>query len=273
MNLDKAKILLGQKEGAKLDFKRKIYKIYNKDRDFRRKQTDELIKDIISISNGDAYTVDEVGYLIFGAGDKFDENGKRKLYDVGNRLPTERDILDWVNSAIDIPLEDIECTQIEIDECNLFIISIPSSLHLRETTRQLETPSGNYSQHITLIRNNESNYPASKKERQVIREAKQRYFASMKQVSAPTVGLILGTLLSGAFYGPNVEKLGLVGIQAKIGTILGLLIGAGLGWLIGTVFKDFIDIKMKWYKFSKRTKFILVLIGAVLILGYFILIF
>ena len=191
---------------------------------------------------------------------------------MGDKLPTERNIRDWVDAACDTPL-DIECFQEKIDGKNLFIISIPPSPYLRETTKQLETPSQTFSQHVSLIRHNESIFPASKKERDVIRNAKEKYFASQQQVPAKFLGAILGIFLGGAFYGPNTEKLGIQGWLAVIGTIVSLCVGAGTGWVLGKLMSDVFEIRMRWHKFSKMKQIGLITFTVVIIIIYGVLIF
>jgi hypothetical protein len=44
--------LIGQPEGLKLDFKRKLHKIYDPDRDYQKRHRDGFIRDILSLTNG-----------------------------------------------------------------------------------------------------------------------------------------------------------------------------------------------------------------------------
>lgn len=89
MNENLLRNLLREKEGLKLEFK-KEYQIYvngyisgdsNDKNDLSEGQWHELIKDVISIANGNIGTNSLTGYLIIGASDKQNQDGNRTLYD------------------------------------------------------------------------------------------------------------------------------------------------------------------------------------------------
>jgi LuxR family glucitol operon transcriptional activator len=144
---EKLRELIGREEGPKLDFKIKLHNIYGSDRE---RQWDELIKDILSLANGNIGTPKEAGYLVIGAGDSLYADGTRDLCDVGDVKCKElhRQLLDKVNSAcgtdnLEIDLEVVSLTDhktVPPKEKNLLVFSIPASRHLYMLTRWLKLP-------------------------------------------------------------------------------------------------------------------------------------
>jgi predicted HTH transcriptional regulator len=177
--------VLHPEESAKLDFKIELYKInepkptvqadIQKWTDAREQQWAELTKDIIALANGNIGTATQIGYLIIGADDKLKPDGTPNLRDVGNKVPTRKEILDKVNSYCQIPLPDIKCEKILLDGINLFVISIPPSPYLHRLSKQLKTPKKEYSPHTVLIRrrDGERTYEAFPEEQTAIEQEKQ----------------------------------------------------------------------------------------------------
>lgn len=147
MTPDELRELLLQNEGLKLDFKRE-YQINKKaPEDFsgeewaklRDGQRDELIKDILALTNGNVGTHNQPAHLIIGAEDdkRRQPDGTRPLFDV-THLELERTFLiSLVNGACQPPLPDLECEKIEIDGTTLIAITIPPSLQVHSTSRVL----------------------------------------------------------------------------------------------------------------------------------------
>jgi len=78
-------------EWTKLDFKIKPYNLSRQPPKGKSKndwnkiinrQRDELIKDIIALTNGDVGTSEQDAFLIIGVEEKKPQNGERKLYNV-----------------------------------------------------------------------------------------------------------------------------------------------------------------------------------------------
>ncbi len=103
------RILKSKKEEDSFDFKQKL-KLYQADGKVSEYQRDELIKDILGLANGNGQIVRQTKYLIIGAADKqFDEQGMRVLYDVDYPVPSQSDVIKWVNSACAPAIVGIQC--------------------------------------------------------------------------------------------------------------------------------------------------------------------
>lgn len=171
MRKEELQELIRQPEGLKLDFKRELHKIYQYDLDYRKQQKDELIRDILSLTNGNFGTANQVGYLIIGVGDELKPDGTRDLFNIERTL-NPKQILQRVNSACYPPIIDIHCEIIEFYGKNIFVISIPPSPYLHTTIRELITPKI-YPAGTTFIRRNEEIYPATLEECEVISKDKE----------------------------------------------------------------------------------------------------
>ena len=167
--------LLKQHEGQKLDFKSKFYEISNNDKQIQRRHWDELIKDVLALANGNAETAWDTAYIIIGAGDELKTDGTRDLFDVGELKITRSTLLKKINASCAPPLGDIHCATIVVDGIRLFVIAIPPSPHVYQTTRRLETSSGRpYQENSILIRRGEGTELAKLDEIQAIQSAKRK---------------------------------------------------------------------------------------------------
>ena len=145
MNSETLRQKLSQQESAKLDFKIKLHKIFepkpaeaSKVREWANdsnQQWAELVKDILALANGNSGTAAETGFLIIGAANKLNPNGSRDLRDVGDPVPTEREILDKVTSYCRPQSIEIKCCTIVLDEKNLLVVSISPSSYLYSLTK------------------------------------------------------------------------------------------------------------------------------------------
>ncbi|UYD31072.1 ATP-binding protein (plasmid) [Tolypothrix sp. PCC 7712] len=172
-------------ESAKLDFKIELYKIYEPkpttQSDIqewvkaKEQQWAELIKDVIALANGNTGTAAQTGYLVVGADDKLKADGTPTLRDVGNAIPTRKEILQKINSYCQPRLPDIQCEEVVVDGIKLFVVSIPPSPYLHRLSKQLKTPKKEYSPYTVLIRrgDGEETYEASPKEQIAIEKEKQ----------------------------------------------------------------------------------------------------
>lgn len=230
--------LLRQREGATLEFKRQLHKIYASDGEAKKRQRHELIKDILSLVNGNASVAGETGYLIFGASDELNLDDGRDLYDLSHEtLPTSSIILGIVNAFCEPPIDDLQCSAVTIENKLLFVITISPSPHLHETTDKLETPTQTYSKHVVFIRHNENIEIASARQRMAILELKRIRFAEMRHPPSeitPIAGMFLGYVL------------GSMGAQKHSGDTLldawiGGGIGGGVGYLFGEMLGRFLD--------------------------------
>lgn len=185
MDIAQLRKLLSQEESAKLEFKIQPYKLNEpkpddpkerqKWKDDREQAWAELTKDILSLANGNIRTEKETGYLVIGVGNKLDKEGKRALHDVGDKIPSRKEILDKVNSYCQPQIPDVICEYLELEGKRLFIISIPPVPYLYRFSKQLKTPKKEFSPHTVLIRrgDGEQIYEASKEEQEAILNEKR----------------------------------------------------------------------------------------------------
>jgi predicted HTH transcriptional regulator len=127
--------LLAMNENPKLDFKA----IWKPD-DLKG----ELIKDIVSIANGNPQTIGEVGYLVFGVSDD-----KQKINDITDeklKIPTQYadlaalkgKILEALNNAVTPAFLGLELEFIQADEKRILVITIPPHPHLLSLSKDLQ---------------------------------------------------------------------------------------------------------------------------------------
>jgi predicted HTH transcriptional regulator len=188
------------RESAKVDFKIELYKIYlpkpevpaevQKWSDTKELQWGEIVKDILSLANGNVGTAGQPGYLIIGADDKLKPDGTLNLRDIGDETPTQKLILEKVNSYCDPPLPDLCCDIIILEGKRLLVISIPPSPYLHRLTKQLKTPKKEFSPHTALVRrcDGEKIYEASPKEQEAIEKEKSTSSFSQNQLTTNTNG-------------------------------------------------------------------------------------
>jgi hypothetical protein len=188
MDSEQLRELIKQEEGAKLDFKIKLYEIYSSEKE---QHWDEFIKDILSLTNGNIGTAKEIGYLVIGVGDKLKPDGTRDLLNVDDVKLNRKQLLDKVSSACHPPLPDIRCETVLLDGKNLFVVSIPPSPYLHELSRYLKTPKKGYSPYTVLIRrkDGEKVYEASEEEKQKLRKEKETIPVSCVDGSKATTSI------------------------------------------------------------------------------------
>lgn len=193
------KVILQPEEGSKLDFKIEPYKLNEPKpdnpknlqewKDNKEQAWAELTKDILALANGNIGTATQTAYLIIGADDKLKPDGTPHLRDVGDMMPSRKEILNKVNSYCKPPLPNIDCDYLTpLDSKRLFIISIPPSPYLHSLSRQLKTPKKEYSPHTVLIRrgDGEQTYEASPSEQDaILNEKKLTLNNSNSQKSEP----------------------------------------------------------------------------------------
>lgn len=193
-----SKLVRQPRETAKVDFKIEFYKINEPKpqapsdiqawKGAKDLQWGELIKDVLSLANGNIGTAGEYGYLIIGADDKLKSDGTLNLRDVGDSTPTNKEILEKVNSFCDPYLHDLYCDIIKVEGKRLLAISIPPSPYVHRLSKQLKTPKKEFSPHAALVRrgDGEEIYVASIKEQEAIEKEKQVFTHAQKEVTINT---------------------------------------------------------------------------------------
>lgn len=241
---DKLQQLLFQDESPTLEFKGEMLRIFDEDGKVKERQRDELIKDLLSLANGSASTAGETAYLIIGAENKRNPDGTRELHDIQGRLPEADDLRKMVNAACTPSIERIFCETREVYGKQLFVISIPPSLYLHETTRDLKA-SKNYLKHIVFVRHNEGIEIASAKDREAIAHMKKVYFTRIQSVPPGKFGALLGAVLLG-WAGAMLDKERFTRNE-RIGRATGgVIVGVIIGGSLGRLYKNFVDIRVDW---------------------------
>jgi len=69
MTIEELNILITQWENAKVDFKREWYWNDNMPNNIKEINKNELVKDLMALTNGDVYSTDKTAYLIIGIDD------------------------------------------------------------------------------------------------------------------------------------------------------------------------------------------------------------
>jgi hypothetical protein len=166
------KLLHERKEQDWYDFKRKL-KLYDADEKLVDQQRDEFIKDILGLANGNSHIIRKTKYLIIGVDDKkFDDNDMRVLYDVDYKVPSQSDVNKWLNSASSPSIAGLECGLVPFQGVNLFVVTIPPTFNLHETTRELVTPGRTFHKYTVFMRQDENTVPASVRDGVTIQQLK-----------------------------------------------------------------------------------------------------
>ncbi len=182
MDISELKNLLRQAESPKLEFKRSFYAIKSEAAEYH---WNELIKDVLSLANGNIHHAGRPGHLIIGAEDKQDTHGNRILISCEDILTTEKAIQERVNNCCNPPLGGLTVKQFTIKDCQIVVITVNADPYLHETTRDLITggPKGpKYNAGTVFIRRGEQISNATEAEREAIKGAKQQ--ASKRQSTA-----------------------------------------------------------------------------------------
>jgi tetratricopeptide (TPR) repeat protein len=171
MNIIELRNLIRQPEGPKLDFKREFYAINGRGGD---RAWGELIKDIISLANGNVGYANKIGRLIIGPDDKLTASGDRMLHSTQGVIVNVIQIRDKVNSACHPPIANIEFNEFVIDDSRLLVFLITSGPHLYVLTRDIITEKNHYDKGSVLIRVGEQVRIASPDEIDAIRSEKNQ---------------------------------------------------------------------------------------------------
>lgn len=148
--------LLKQPEGLKFDFKVILHIAECTDKSKQDGFRSEFIRDILALANGNIGTAGQTAYLIVGAADKLDSDGKRKLQDSSHIRLTGKEILQKINSCCRPPIPDIQTEFVDVSGTQLFVTCIPPTPYLHETTQDLKLPNGKiYPKNSVFIRHGE----------------------------------------------------------------------------------------------------------------------
>jgi hypothetical protein len=264
------KLLLESKEQDWFDFKEKL-KIYQSDGKLVEKQRDELIKDIFGLANGNSHIVRKTKYLIIGVDDKkIDENGYRILYNVDYKVPSQSDLAKWLSSAGSPTIVGLECESVLFQGVNLFIITIPPTFDLYETTRELNA-SSHFNKHTVFMRQDEHTITAPVTDGITIQQLKHLYRHEVENPSAVWLGALIGGIVSVIFWGagnkvPQVDPNLSNNIIKVIAAILGILFGAEIGWAV----QVFNKTRYTWRYMTQLERVGLIIFLTIIILALYL---
>lgn len=253
--------LLGQPESATLEFKQAMYRIDDPDGESKKRQRGELIKDILSLANGNASVAGQTSYLVIGAADQVGEDGSRRLYNITAKTPSARSLLSLVNSACLPALDDLKCEEVILDGSRLVVITVLPSPHLHETSRKLDA-SQTYTEHVVFMRRVDSVDVANAGERTAILRMKQFHFEQSLRLSSRMLGAISGAG-AGGIVPEMLIKLSMP--DAKITTsfkVFGAFLGGVLGLLIGNSSRDVLRMLFELRALPDKWRYLVVSVVA-----------
>lgn len=129
MDVNKLKLLISKNENAKLEFKEQWY---------HKSQKNEMVKDIISIANGNPQTIGDIGYLIIGIEDKT-KIVKGVTLDKGI-AELEQEVLQNINNYATPPITHITFDDtFNINGKKILVITIPTHNYLIYLSKDLQT--------------------------------------------------------------------------------------------------------------------------------------
>jgi hypothetical protein len=231
------KLLHETKEHDWLEFKQS-FELYQADGRLIDKQRDELLKDILGLANGNGHITRKTKYLIVGADDKkFDSYGLRVLHSVDYKVPSRSDIAKWLASACSAAVAGLDCELVPFQGVQLYIISIPPTFNLHETSRELVTPNGTFHKYTVFMRHDENTVPASVRDGITIQQLKQLHRQEIGRPPAAVTGAITGGVV-GLFsagikvFAPTPAQPASTVIVILFTVILGVILGGVLGGAI-----------------------------------------
>ncbi|NTW04274.1 MAG: hypothetical protein HGA19_23915, partial [Oscillochloris sp.] len=248
MNPDQLRVLINQPESTTLEFKQEFYDIDHPEQKEKEKYRGELIKDILSLANGNAATAGQEAYLVIGPTDVVRTDGSREVLSINTPVPDQRRLLGWINAACEPSLESILCEAVMLDSKRLIVITIPPTPYLYETTRPLTTRGQTYTEHIVLYRENAKVEVANAHQREVMLLLKQRRYADQYNAPPRLLGSVVGAIVGGLM-GEQYSRKPLGGSQA-VQTSGGGIVGALVGAVLGNLYRD---LRRFWFQISTKT--------------------
>ena len=249
------KLLRDPKEKDWFDFKRKL-KLYQSDGKLVETQRDELLKDILGLANGNSQIVRKTKYLIVGADDKkFDETGVRILHNVDYKTPSQSELTKWLSSASSPTIAGLECETVLCQGVNLFIITIPPTFNLHETTRELNAK-GHFNKHTVFMRQDEHTVPASVRDGVTIQQLKHLYREEIANPSSIRLGVIIGAIVAFMISGAKITIPEGSNLSISDGFVQTVLVTAGgiLGAIIGMLSKQWHETRYDFRYMTWREK-------------------
>lgn len=267
------KFLQERKEQDWYEFKSSL-KLYQSEGKLVDRQRDELLKDILGLANGNSHTIRKTKYLIIGAdNEKFDKDGQRILHSVDYKVPTQSELAAWLKSACSPAVVGLECEIVEFDQTNLFIITIPPTFDLHETTRELVTPSGTFQKYVVFMRQDEHTVSASVRDGVTIQQLKHLFRQEIANPPSILIGALAGGIV-GFVIGTAKLKItqSTLPLSDPIVQIFFTILGVFFGFITGSVIKELNATRYDWryMTWRQKTAFLMLFLGLV-IFSYFFL--
>lgn len=264
--------LLHRPESPTLEFKSEWYKIDSDNPKTVETQKGELIKDVLSLANGNANVAGETAYLVIGVSDEVNDQGERVYFDVTeiNRISPDR-ILKIINTVSRPPLENLLCDAFMIGEKRIVFISIPPSPYLYEIQSKIQSPRRSFDEYTVFVRQGEKVSIASTKERIAIEQLKMLRYQDVQNVPPVQFGVVVGATIGGLLL-PGLAEKTLKTKESRIaGLIVGVLTGGLLGGFFGSVVGNLRDIQRRWKYTPLKAKILGISSGALASSAFFII--
>jgi hypothetical protein len=266
------KLLSERQEKDWLEFKGKL-KLYQSDGNLVPQQWDEFLKDIFGLVNGNSHIIRKTKYLIIGANDKnFDEDGCRILYDVDYKIPTASDMSKWLASACRPAIVGLESEIVPFRGIDLFVITVPPTFHLHETTRELKASGGTFQKHTVFMRQDENTIPASVDEGQTIKHLKLLHRQEIANPSSSWIGIIAGRVVGFIIGGARLKAEQITSpVAENVMRVMFVVLGVAFGGMLGWFAKQWNETRYDWqYMGSQQRIAIVFAIIVSLLLTYFV---
>jgi|SRR5579859_6639608 len=225
--------LLRRSESPTLDFKRQWYKNESTAPEGLERLRHEFVKDILSLANGNESVAAEDKHLVIGADDVLDAQGNRQTWHIADAI-TDLEIRNTVNPYCDPPIDDVRCEPVILDSKQLYVITLPASPHIHETTKRLKTPKAEYDPFTVFVRHSSGIEPASTKERVALLQLKRLRYTDLRNAPPAGMGAVAGASVGAMLLAMVAEEdpnnnLGPVK-SGLYGGAVGALFGGFVGW-------------------------------------------
>ncbi len=249
-----------------IELKRELNLFVNEKRIDKSKR-DEFIKDILGLTNGNCYNTRFTKYLIIGVDNNKEDNKERFIHPIVYKLPSQSEISTWLKGACTPVITGIECKEFNYQNKKLFVISIPSSFYLHETTRELKTDKTTFQKNTVFMRQDEHTTTASVSDGITIQQRKHLFRQEVKNLPTPTLGIIIGGIVAFIIGKANISFVRNT-MDVPNNLLLGLLtlLGVFFGYSISWISQQFLMASYDWRYFSSKQKIFSIMLFALMIL-------
>jgi len=156
--------------------------------------------------------------------------------------------VDWISSlpARSPAIVELECESIPIQGVNLFIITIPPTFDLHETTRELNALRP-FQRHTVFMRQDEHTVPASVRDGVAIQQLKHLHRQEIANPSAIWIGVISGGIVAFIIGSAKLKSVQITPpISDSFALILFTSLGVFFGGCIGWINRQWNEIRYDW---------------------------